>query len=548
MRILSLDLGSTSVKAVEIDSAFGRYEIHEYHEKPVSRGLDPAIVAGELYRSLLRKPDKVIVNIPTQQITFRNLHLPTKDKKALKAALTFELEDDLPFSLDEAVYASQVLAQGASGTHIHIVTTLKKYVADLIARLTYEGVDPDVITSESWAYRAFFNRALPREEQEKPILFINIKFRTSTFYIHWNGYPVFSRQIPWGGQNFTEAIAVKYKLSDEEAEKAKLDNGFILTPSQRESATLDQKKFSSLMEKELDLLIREIRQIDLTSKSTTQHHLDRIYISGKSSLVPGICEAIQERTKVPATRLGGLSAISGAGVTYSEVTDSAFLLAGGLAISMARGSGTKYINLRKGELEKGSGSRGLQFQTLKKPLMGAAAVLVMMFLSLTVQSNVYESKLAQIESVLKRQVKSYLGITSSSAVRKYMGSPKRLEREIKNDIAKKRELGRLLGGERRSPMILLDQISRQISKRMTVDLIEYEVGGNAQKPFSTDEPYQAKLTFLVKEKDRIPRLEQILGRSLEDLTKVSESKVDSLYKDDSEKVYRVTFTGKTSEG
>jgi Tfp pilus assembly PilM family ATPase len=33
MKIIGVDLGTSSIKAVEIDSAFGRYEVQEYHEQ-----------------------------------------------------------------------------------------------------------------------------------------------------------------------------------------------------------------------------------------------------------------------------------------------------------------------------------------------------------------------------------------------------------------------------------------------------------------------------------------------------------------------------------
>ena len=64
MRILGLDLGSNSVKAVELDSAFGRYEIHEYHEQMVAPGADPFQAAADLISTLpkLDKKDEIFVN------------------------------------------------------------------------------------------------------------------------------------------------------------------------------------------------------------------------------------------------------------------------------------------------------------------------------------------------------------------------------------------------------------------------------------------------------------------------------------------------------
>ena len=37
------------------------------------------------------------------QVTFRNLHLPTRDKKAIQAGVGFELDDELPFDSEKGV-------------------------------------------------------------------------------------------------------------------------------------------------------------------------------------------------------------------------------------------------------------------------------------------------------------------------------------------------------------------------------------------------------------------------------------------------------------
>src|SRR5688572_223891 len=133
MRVLGLDLGSTSVKAVEIDTSFGRYEIHDYHEEKITQGSNAFEAAGRLVRGLPKAPDRIVVGLPSGRVTFRNLHVPTKDRKDIQAAVAFELEDDLPFELDESVFDHSILSQGPEGTHLHIAATLRKYVAELLS-------------------------------------------------------------------------------------------------------------------------------------------------------------------------------------------------------------------------------------------------------------------------------------------------------------------------------------------------------------------------------------------------------------------------------
>src|SRR5690348_15120479 len=148
MRILGIDIGTTSVKAVEIDSAFGRYEIHEYHENPIQPGSSPLETARNLVATLVKKPDRIAAALKSGQVTFRDLQLPTRDKKAIQSTVGFELEDDLPFELDQAVFDYSILSQVGQTTRLHVAATLKKNLEAFLAGLQSVGIDPDLITTE----------------------------------------------------------------------------------------------------------------------------------------------------------------------------------------------------------------------------------------------------------------------------------------------------------------------------------------------------------------------------------------------------------------
>src|SRR5687767_4984321 len=101
MRILGIDIGSSSIKAVELESAFGRFDIRDYHELPNLENT-PEKVVQQLVSKLSKTPDRIIVSLPYKSTTFRNLQLPTRDKKAIQSGIKFELEDELPFPSDSS--------------------------------------------------------------------------------------------------------------------------------------------------------------------------------------------------------------------------------------------------------------------------------------------------------------------------------------------------------------------------------------------------------------------------------------------------------------
>ena len=209
MRILGIDVGTASIKAVELDSAFGRYEIHDYYEHPVEPGADLILALNRLMQALPKQPDRVAIALKTGQVTFRNIRLPTRDRKSIIAGVGFELDDELPFPLESAAYDYSILSQTKQGTHLHVAATLRNHLEGTINAWRTAGIDPDLITTESWAYRTLMNRVIARTQQEDPVILAHIGHEHTTMHVHWNGAPVLAREIAWGGRDFTDAIAKK---------------------------------------------------------------------------------------------------------------------------------------------------------------------------------------------------------------------------------------------------------------------------------------------------------------------------------------------------
>ena len=448
MRILGIDLGSQSIKAVELDSAFGRYEIHDYHEVAVTPGQPAGESLSKLLGGLAKQPDRIAVAMRTGQLTFRNLNLPTRDKKAIQAGVGFELEDELPFSLEDSAYDYSILSQTKQTSHVHVAATLKKHVAAFLSPLLAANVDPDMITTESWAYRALLNRVMGeagQSPQTQPVLLVQIGHERTTLYLHWRGAPIMARELTWGGRDLTTAICQKYQIPIEQAEAAKLDHGFVVPSAQASEATPEQIEFSDTLLEPLSFLVASIKQAELSCKGLTHESLGMIYISGGSALLPGLAKVLEERVLTPVRLLQALSSIATSGVTYSEHTDGTFLLAASLALCMVGADRASSINFRKGIFAKEGHAREFNFSQLRKPLMALGAIAACLFISLAVQSRVYKSRLEDVDTQLERSVRTFFGTISTSAIKTYMANTSTLKTSITRDLNKQKELNKLVG-------------------------------------------------------------------------------------------------------
>lgn len=546
MRILGIDVGSSGVKAVELDSAFGRYEIHDYYEQKFAAGEDPVLAIARLMQSLPKQPDRVAVALPSRHVTFRNLKLPTKDRKVIQSTVGFEMDDELPFAIEKAAYDYTVISQTKQSSEVHVAATLNKHVSTLLSVWNNAGVEPDVVTTESWAYRSLLNRILSKADQQQPVMMADIGHERTVIYVHYRGAPLITREIAWGGRDLTASIARKYGLTTEEAEAAKLDHGFVVPESQKGEVTAEQALFSNSLMETLNELIIELRQTEFSCKSITHENPNRLLISGGTSLLPGLARTLEENLYIPVRPLQALSSIATSGVTYSEQTDASFLLAAALALSLT-GDRATIINLRKGVFAKQGRGREISLAQFRRPLLAGGAIVLSLFLSLFIESRIYQSKIAEVDQQLERSMRTFFTGVSSSAIRSYLMDTAKLRKNINKELDRQRATAQLFSPNPQSPLEFLKTLSTSIPKDVVVDMTRFQVGAAPTSSYSAKAEQNMTVTFLVANPGTAERLSNILqGQAkVSGLQKGSVEEVSA--PDGTGKRWKVTFTGKPTE-
>lgn len=540
MRILGIDLGTSSIKAVEMDSAFGRYEIHDYHEVTLTTGMSVEEGVQKLISSLPKPPDKTIVAIPSHKATFRNLQLPTKDKKAIQAGVRFELEDELPFSVENFLFDYSVLFQSKQLSLVHVAITLKNHLSAWIEQWHKAQVDPDLITTEAWSYRVLLNRALGASGSVHPVLLVQIGHEKTSLYLHYRGQPSLIRETTWGGQDLTASICQKMSIPIDQAENLKVSQGFVAN-EESTSSTPEQKELSLCIEAALEPLASEITQVLLAAKSLHHETVNSIFLTGGSSLLPGLSKWFETRLNAPVRTLPALSGITTSGVTYSEQTEAKFALAAALALSAVAPDKISTINFRKGDFAKINKSRQLDLHALRKPLISLATVLGILFVSLIVQASVYRSRLATADKLLEKNVRSFFGQIANSAMKGYLSNPKSLKTAVNRELNKQRELGKLFGVNPNSPLNFLSSLSASIPKDIVLDLVSFHSGTPTAEPFSHTDT-STSLSFMVANPQIAEKLGNILNNRISNMQRGKMEEVASA--DPTGKKWKITFSGK----
>lgn len=560
MRILCLDIGSSSVKAIEILSSFGRSEIVDKYERRVLAGQDPVALAAQvLEKDIPEKPTKVVVMLRANRTVSRRFVFPTLDKKNLKNSVQFELEDDLPFEPDTFQYdlASKRIGKTKQSS-VFVSACLDQTLEDYIQKLNQHGLDPDFLIPEALAYRSIFQSTgvdtddskpvIPgTEEEPKPIFLLNLGHTHSTLYASYQGVPILCRELQWGGEEIALALAKSYDLNSDSAEKTKIHHGFVLPASQIQQVTEEQLKFSEVVFESLQPLLTELKQADLSCKSTTGHRASKIYLIGGTALLPGLPAVIAEETRTPTQILHSFEGSTPTRINLSEAEQSQFAMALGGALSALPTAKDFRINFRKGKFAKKQGT-SQQFEA--KVFDGALKVStffgLFLWMIFSFQTKVFEKRLEDTDSRLASQIRGFFAGLSSSELRNYLANESALRRGIDNELKTQRDLEKLLEPGLKTPSLFLKTISQQIPKDLIVDVMSYRVGSSAKASFfdQTQTDQDIELVVRVPQPQNLDRLEEIFKKLTTGL-KRSESK--SVTGKDGVKRFEVVFAGKMKE-
>ncbi|HEX8908251.1 MAG TPA: fimbrial protein, partial [Anaeromyxobacteraceae bacterium] len=161
-RILGLDLGATSVRAVLLESSYRSFHVVEARAAPVApetEGAPPlrerqlAATAALLEGALAF--DTALVSLPGPSAS-HVVTLPFTDPRRIEQTVGFELEGQIPFDLAEVAFDWQPLQLGEARAELLVAVVRKEDLSALLAGLAPLGVDPRTVLPPGPALAALF--------------------------------------------------------------------------------------------------------------------------------------------------------------------------------------------------------------------------------------------------------------------------------------------------------------------------------------------------------------------------------------------------------
>jgi type IV pilus assembly protein PilM len=320
---VGLDIGSFSAKVVQLSPSPSGLRIKQRVIQLFSPSANSR-TKGQAVRSLIDslgvgRETRIVTGIGGTGTVVRSVTLPEMSEKDLKAALLFEAEKYIPFKLEETYFDSSILGKRPGGRmEVLLAAARREVVNSHLEILNEAAVHADVLDLEALALaNAWENRGGAEEAKMTCLMHVGARGTVLDFF---EGKRLqFTREIPIGGDAFTQAVSEGFQTDLAEAEKIKCEPGG------------QESRVRTALEPAWDEWLAQCRVSFDFFENQFGHKVERLALSGGSAPLVGFKEKILQSTGLPTDEwdaLAGLGEESGNGAGSGAV----FAVAVGLAL------------------------------------------------------------------------------------------------------------------------------------------------------------------------------------------------------------------------
>jgi type IV pilus assembly protein PilM len=504
-KILGLDLGSYSIKAIEILNTFKTYKVTAFHEvvMPEIEGVDPRSIGTTAIRQLFAENeidvDRTYTAMLGLHVSMRVLQLQNVKKRNIPSVVQNELESQAPFAIEDTVIDQQILETNDGVTTVLAVMCLKDHVEAYLNGLKDCNIEPKVIDVD---YLSFMN-LIPfldfeaenvnnaGEVRKQPDSFgsrliLDIGHAKTSIVLFNEGKILSARTVRLGGRFFTEYLQKSLNVSFNEAQRLKHTVSRIdLGRSAGDVASRSKEDLS--VSRQLGIAINElVKELIRTLHSFKAHERvvpSSIILTGGSAVIRNLPEYLEEVLEIPVRTM-----------TFDRerlhIEDST--ISGSPAIAQALATGLRgvpgktnsQINLRKGELAL-VGSYDAVIKQVSNVSLLVASLLFCLLGSYGLRWWLYGKQIDALKTEFRNEVIRIVGqeprqLRNIAAGNNWQlsayssGAIKFINEEISN---RKSVIDEFAARKSAYPLRLLNEISQVIPTDLKVDVTNYFVQG-----------------------------------------------------------------------
>lgn len=313
--IVGIDIGSSSVKLVQLSEQKGTYQLRNVGILPLPSEaivdnslMDTTSIVEtikDLMKSLGSKAQEAVCSISGNSVIIRKISLPAMTPEELEDQIAWEAEQYIPFDINDVNLDFEILdtdLSPAGKMTVLLVASKKEIINEYVSVFNEAGLKLVVVDVDSFAVQNIFEMNYAPSENEV-IALVNIGASIMNMNVVKGGVSLFTRDVQMGGNLYTEEIQRQFSFSSKDAEKCKITG-----------ECPDKEKLKDTISRVNDTLCLEInRSLDFYNSTAEDLKIGRIYLSGGASKTAMLSESLSRRLGLPVELLNPLQK-----VTYSE--------------------------------------------------------------------------------------------------------------------------------------------------------------------------------------------------------------------------------------
>jgi type IV pilus assembly protein PilM len=319
--IVGLDVGSSSIKAVELKKKGGQIEVAHLGLEPLSSDIvvDSMIVdsgtvssaISKLFADCLIKTKAVATAVSGHSVIVKKISLPSMSDQELAETIEKEAAQHIPFDLSDVSLDYQILSEEAGSPQMDVllVAVKKDKILNYTNVLSMSGRTPAIVDIDALALQNCYEYNY-QPAPGQVVALLNLGASVMNINIVKGTTPLFPRDVSVGGHQYTDSLQKELDLNFDDAEKLK---------------------------QVTEIIVLEIQKtFDFFRASAAGEHIEKIYLAGGSAKVPGLMEALRQEFSMPVELLNPFQRVvpptDGPGADLVEQNPGQLAVAVGLAL------------------------------------------------------------------------------------------------------------------------------------------------------------------------------------------------------------------------
>jgi type IV pilus assembly protein PilM len=384
--VWAIDIGQSALKALKLvpgenpDQVVAEaFDFIEYPKILSQPDADPDELVREALATFTDRNDikgcKVAIAVPGQSGLVKFIKLPPVEKKRIPDIVKFEAKQQIPFALDEVVWAYQQIGdddevneEEFTMAEVGLFAMKRDQINRSILPFAVGGIEVEVVQMSPLAlYNFIAFDQLKGSGSKDSVVLLDIG-ADNTDLIITDGNRIWQRNVPIGGNHFTRALTKELKQTFAKAEHLK--RNATKAPDPRAIFTAMRGVFN-------DFASEVNRSIGFYSSINRTAKIRKVVGLGNGFKLPGLQKFLQQNLNQEVDRLETFDKLVGdevKGAPQFQDNLASFAVAYGLGVQ-GLGKGGLSTNLLPPEIER------VRLIRSKKPWALAASALIMLGLT-----------------------------------------------------------------------------------------------------------------------------------------------------------------------